>query len=617
MRYLLAEALRERRYDVTTVATGEAALRSYREQPFELVLVDWTLPGISGLDVCRVIRAEPGGEDVVLLVITGRDRPEDLSAVLDAGASDYVAKPFDPDLLRTRLMVAEREAHEAARRRESQEKLRASEAAFRALIEGSPDSVLVSREGVCVYGNPRAASYLGYPVDSIPGIRLETLFHPEERAERGARSKDCLDVGKMTPAKEMRMLRADGAVVVGECIDMPLMYAGEPATITVIRDLTERKQMQSQLLLADRMASVGTLAAGVAHELNNPLAYVLNNLRLTREELQRQSAEPELLREQIDEAIHGAERMGHIVADLKTFSRIGDERTDLVELGDTLQSSINMCWNEIRHRAELIKELGETPPVEINESRLGQVFLNVLINAAQAMPEDRLEDNRIKVRSYTSEDGWAVVEISDTGCGISEEHLNRIFDPFFTTKDISEGTGLGLAICHNIVKRVGGRISVDSEPGRGTTFRLTFPPGKRAVTKPMVRPSRTSHGPKAKVLVVDDEQLVGRSIRRALRGHEVQVLSNGNDAITTLCNGTAPDVVFCDLMMPEVSGMDVFEAVRSRCPELVDRFVFMTGGAFTPKARQFLESTTNVCVEKPFDLARIRDLVRERSQPSS
>jgi len=499
MRSLLCELLRERNYDVVAVETAEEGLAAHRATPFELMLVDWTLPGMSGLDLCRAVRAREGGEDVVILVITGRNRAEDLNTVLDAGASDYLSKPIDAEILGTRLLIAERAIRDSARR------------------------------------------------------------------------------------------------------------------------ALERKDMQSRLVFADRMASVGTLAAGVAHELNNPLMYVLSNLHLTREELEVPSdgAWLDRAKQQVDEAIHGAVRMQNVVRDLKTFSRVDDEQRGNVDVRGVLESSINMCWNQIRHRATLKRDFEPTPLVEVNESRLGQVFLNLLINASQAMPERSVKTNVIVVRTYTNSDGWAVIEVIDNGTGIAPETRGHIFDPFFTTKGVAEGTGLGLSICRNIIQSAGGSIDADSQVDRGTTFRVKLPPSKRSYI-PLVpqAPPLVHAGARARVVVVDDEPLVGRSIRRALRHHDVRVFSSGKEAIDALCSAEPCDVVFCDLMMPEVSGMEVFGRVSERRPEIASRFVFMTGGAFTPQAREFLKQTHMVCLEKPFELHQIRDLVRERAEPA-
>jgi CheY-like chemotaxis protein len=195
--------------------------------------------------------------------------------------------------------------------------------------------------------------------------------------------------------------------------------------------------------------------------------------------------------------------------------------------------------------------------------------------------------------------------------------MSRVFEPFFTTKTISEGTGLGLSICRNIIQEAGGTIQVQSELDRGTTFVVRLPASTRIqVPQTTQAPPTATPGTRACVIVIDDEPLVGRSIRRALRGHEVQVFSSGEEAIERLCSDEPFDVVFCDLMMPAMSGMEVFRRVSEQRPDVAPRFVFMTGGAFTPQAREFLKETPLVCLEKPFELRQIRDLVRDRAAPA-
>jgi len=495
MRGLLCDLLGERDYEVTAVSCAEEALAAHQQSPFHLMLVDWTLPGRSGLELCEEVRSRPGGDDVYIVVITGRNKPEDLRAVLDAGASDYLAKPVDPTVLSTRLLIAERSIAESEARR------------------------------------------------------------------------------------------------------------------------NERQNLESRLAFADRMASVGTLTAGVAHELNNPLMYVLSNLHLTREEIDGDgdAGWMERARQQLDEAIEGAKRMQHIVRDLKTFARADDDQRSNVDLRGVIESSINMCWNEIRHRATLVRDLKNVPFVDANESRLGQVFLNLLVNALQALPDRPIDENRITVRTRAGEDGWVVAEVIDNGSGIEADRANRVFEPFFTTKSVSEGTGLGLAICRNIVQAAGGSIEFRTIPREGTTFTVRLPGSTRAYASPPAqRPTTPERSGRAKVVVIDDEPLVGRSIRRALRGHDVEVYSSGREAIDRLRSGEPFDIVFCDLMMPEVSGIEVYNQVATVVPDLGSRFVFMTGGAFTAPAREFLETTPLLCLEKPFELRQVRELVAER-----
>jgi CheY-like chemotaxis protein len=249
--------------------------------------------------------------------------------------------------------------------------------------------------------------------------------------------------------------------------------------------------------------------------------------------------------------------------------------------------------------------------VNADEGRLTQVFVNLLVNAAQAMPEGRGDEPAITVTTATAQPGWVAVAVTDTGVGIAPELVDRIFEPFFTTKAQGEGSGLGLSVCHGIVTQLGGRIEVTTALGVGSTFRVLLPcieqqPASVVEAAEFVAPSSATIG--LRVLVVDDEPLIGESVRRALVDHDVAVAHSGADAIM-MCERSDYDLVLCDLMMPGLSGIDVFETVRARRPELAGRFVFMTGGAFTPKARSFLERHEGESLSKPFALKELRALV--------
>jgi two-component system NtrC family sensor kinase len=261
-------------------------------------------------------------------------------------------------------------------------------------------------------------------------------------------------------------------------------------------DVTDRKALQAQLVVSDRLAAVGTLAAGVAHEINNPLAFVLSNLSFLAGELQGVSRElppgrTAEMEEVLREASDGAHRVRQIVRDLRTFSRGDDEVATSVNVQAVLESAITMARGELKMRAQIVREYREVPLVEGNEGRFGQVFLNLLINAAQAIPEGRPDRHEVRLVLRHSGDR-VIVEVKDTGVGMAPEVRARIFDPFFTTKPVGEGTGLGLSICHGIVTGFGGEITVESEEGRGSTFRVVLPVAQppRPRESPMVMPPR-------------------------------------------------------------------------------------------------------------------------------
>ncbi len=254
----------------------------------------------------------------------------------------------------------------------------------------------------------------------------------------------------------------------------------EGANTQLAASLRQLQTMQAQLMFTDRLASMGRLAAGVGHEINNPLAFVISNLSYIHKELHRapgtaSEEERQELLTAVSEAKEGAERVRVIVQDLKTLARPDDVGTGKADLKEVLRAAVKIASHEIRRRARLVEELNEVPAVLGNASRLGQVFLNLIINAAQAIPEGHVEQNEVRITVRQPSAARVVVEIRDTGCGIPPENLDRIFDPFFTTKAVGEGTGLGLSLVHSLLTALGGTITVESQVDKGTVFRVSLP----------------------------------------------------------------------------------------------------------------------------------------------
>jgi CheY-like chemotaxis protein len=246
-----------------------------------------------------------------------------------------------------------------------------------------------------------------------------------------------------------------------------------------------------------------------------------------------------------------------------------------------------------------------------DEARLGQVFINLLLNAAQAIPEGLAQQNEIAVALRPSAGGQIVVEVRDTGKGIPQDVLGRIFDPFFTTKPFGQGTGLGLSISQSIVRSLGGDIQVESEVGKGSVFRLFLPVAPPEPAAPSEPPPRepASERRSGAVLIVDDDPLVAKALLRTLAGHDVTVASHGKEALDLLLGGPRFDVIVCDLMMPVMTGMELHAELARRLPEVLERMVFITGGVFTKEAKAFLDQVPNHCLTKPFDPESLRELV--------
>jgi PAS domain S-box-containing protein len=373
----------------------------------------------------------------------------------------------------------------------------------------------------------------------------------------------------------------------------------------------ENARLQAQLVFSERMASMGTLSGGLAHEINNPLSSVLANLSLLEQELPKvlpSTPHSSELLQAVAEAHRGADRVAQIVRGLKVFSRGLDDRLQPLEIAHIADNVLRLLSNELRHRARVVRDFQPVPLVQASEAHIGQVLVNLLLNAAQSIPEGEADRNEVRVSIRSDGPSEVVLEVSDTGAGIAPEILAHVFDPFFTTKPVGSGQGLGLSICHGIVTSIGGRIEAQSVLGAGSTFRVTLPasggaPAHVPTPPPAAAPRR------GRILLVEDDPLVARAVRRTLsRDHEVIFVDGGRSALEALAQDKF-DLVLSDLMMPDMTGMDLHAELSRTHPEVAERMVFLSGGAFTEAAREFLRRVPNPQVEKPFDPQELRALV--------
>ncbi|MDY7228254.1 response regulator [Hyalangium rubrum] len=385
-----------------------------------------------------------------------------------------------------------------------------------------------------------------------------------------------------------------------------------PAVARELREAelrAERRKLQEQVMLSDRLASLGMLAASVAHELNNPLASVMMNLEFSLTNAEEQGNFQESM-EALREAFSCTGLIRDIIRDIKIFSRPEGQHFGPTDLHRVMDSALRMAHNQLFHRAQLVKDYGELPPVYGGEARLGQVFLNLLINAAQAIPEGRRDANEIRV--VTRRVGEQVrVEIRDSGAGIPPQLRERIFEPFFTTKPVGVGTGLGLSICRRLITEMDGSMGVESEPGQGSTFwiLLRVAQGQEVVRE--MRPKSSAQG--LGVLVLDDEAAVGMALHRLLSTrHQVTTFERAQDALAHITSGRRFDAILCDLMMPEMSGAQFHHELERLAPEQARRVIFMTGGTFTEETRAFLRTARNPCMDKPLDIPRLLSLLEAR-----
>ncbi len=618
---------------VTTRTALQAALQ---RETWDIVISDWALPTFNGLEAFQIVREID--RELPFIIVSGTISEENAVEALRAGVQDFVIKGRFARL----APAIVRELREAETRRQKRlaeadlERQRAeterSERLLRNVLQSVPDGVIVvDVEGRIVVWGGGIDAIVRLPRTDLPlsewpshyGVHLADQITIEP-------SDECVLVKGLAGIevdRDERFLR-NAAVPKGIWLSVsgrPLRAADGSirGAVGVYRDVSREKAAQEQLMISDRMASVGMLAAGVAHEINNPLGAALLNLEIVHDILCRPAAKrSELeLEEAMADARSAVARVREIVADLRIFARHEDPSAVRADVRRALESSVRMAWSEIRHRARVVKDYQDVPLVDGSEARLGQVFLNLIVNAAQAIPEGNVDKNMIRVATRTDARGRAVVEVTDTGSGIAPDALSSLFSPFYTTKPPGIGTGLGLPICQRIVTQMGGEIQVDSELGKGATFRVVLPPARRADAAPM--PVHTISRPpvsqrRGRILVVDDEPMLGSAIRRVLASqHDVVTTTRAVDALEHLRSGATFDVIFSDLMMPQVTGMELYSRICNEFPEHASRMIFLTGGAFTQAARDFLANVPNPTLEKPIDRNGLLALVSERVKGSA
>ena len=492
-----------------------------------------------------------------------------------------------------------------------------------ALVESSGDPmVVVDLDRVIQAWNPAAERLFGYGLPEIRRLGLAALTPPELMEEARSAVAEVLGRREHVALETVRLARDGTRIEVRMTLSPVRDRSGSIVGLSaVLRDIREQRRVHARLVRTSRLASVGSLAAGVAHEVNNPLTWTIQNLVSLDRECSRLGshgsvdASPERLGAMVKGALDGARRVQSIASRMEALASVGDELSGPVRINRVMAAALDLTRSQLLTRARVAEDLKLVPAVSANEGQLYLVFVNLFTNAAEAIQGTRPDDEEIGLRCW-SEAGEVIAQVSDSGCGIPDEQTDRIFEPFFTTRTERPGSGLGLSFCQAVVEGLGGVIEVDSQVGRGSVFRIRLPRRRHGITTevvPVERPVEASV--RRRVLVVDDERMLRATLRSVLsRSHDVVTAGSADEAQALLSEPF--DAILCDLQMPGRSGMDLFDWVLAHQPGLARRMVFMTGGVFTREARRFLAARPDGWLRKPFEegdvvlgrvLAEVRD----------
>ncbi|HXB73677.1 MAG TPA: response regulator [Candidatus Acidoferrales bacterium] len=619
----LQQTLAEMGYDAFGIASSsDEAIAVVSGRCPDIVLMDIRIKGPrDGIQTAEILKKS---FDLPVIYLTAHADEATIARAKMTEPHGYLLKPVKSAELQCTIEVSLFK-HQMERR------LRERERWFSTTLRSIADAVVtVDIGGKVTFMNPAAEALIGLrSADAtgkharevlrlVDGPSVEAGETPLETALRMMQPIEVHEAIMLNLATGAHRLIDDSAAPV---IDDKLTLGA----VMVFRDVTEQRKLQKQLEFADRLTSLGTMAAGTAHELNNPLTVIMANAGLVAEEMERHRAElkagvsPQTAERRLDEVARALEdmqssacRMERIVSDLQAFSRPAQETPGLVDLARCVERGVRFTAQEFRYRARLLTRFGHVPPVRADEARLGQVIINLLINAAQSIQAGCADANEVSVTTSTDDEGRAVTEVRDTGAGIPLDVLPRIFDPFFTTKEVGTGTGLGLSICHGIVSSFGGQITVDSQVGKGTTFRVLLPAATIARAGAARSAGKTDRL-RGRILVVDDEEQILRIIGRTLGmdGHEAVCIENAQEALALIERGERFDVIVCDLMMPNMTGMDLYEILLGQDPDLARRVVFISGGATSARAGDFLRSVLNPIISKPFTPKQLLEVIQQ------
>lgn len=468
---------------------------------------------------------------------------------------------------------------------------------------------IVDKAGIILELNQHAADFVAGKKNQIIGRLLLDYICDEEKAFF-TDQHELLLKGNIIPTQDFNIKSLQNQIKTIEFSTLVVTSKNKNLLVYIGKNVTERNDLRKQVLLNAKLATLGVLAAALAHEVNNPLAWILENLTSLEVDLNAFKNTPEKLQieqalKKLIHALQGAESIKNIVASFKDFARNGSAALEPVDLHAILNNVIDMVFYRDKQEIQIEKQFSEEVPDNLlfNAGKLKQVFINLSINAVKAARASKKTQKRICIKTSLHEKNIQI-DFIDNGDGIKPEILQKLFKPFFTTREMGQGSGLGLYISQEIVASMGGSIKVKSTFNEGATFSVCLPKQEAAlISEKKVLNHFMFPVPAKRILIIDDEPNFLNSLKRMLgKEHHITMVLSGKEAMDLLVNKQMNfDLIISDLSMSEVNGMDIYDFIHDQNKKLTERFIFMTGGAYSEETKVFLEKINNECLEKPFD----------------
>lgn len=621
---IMANLLEKEKHHVVTAENGLAALDILTTFTPDIVFLDLVMPHIDGEKLCQIIRGMPKLKDVYIIILSAiaLEREIDINAF---GANACIAKGPLNKMAQKVLLALEKSnqrspaflpdqiiGREDVFPRHITTELLSVKRHFEVILKSMGEGILeITPEGRIVYVNPAVISLINLPENKLLGSNFTDLFQETDR-QRIKSYLAAMDTQPQTVNEEVSLIMNSKQISLRL---LPILDKEDQPIIIILNDLSERKRMEAQFLQAQKMEAIGTLAGGIAHDFNNLLMVIQGNASLMLLNVDPSHPHHEMLTSIVKQVQSGSKLTNQLLG----YARKGRYEVKPIQVNQSVEET-SKAFGRTRKEITIHRELAnDLFPIEGDLGQIEQVLMNLFVNAADAMPRGgdiflktiNIPYGDIRGKLYNPKPGdYVLLTVTDTGMGMDPKTLDRIFEPFFTTKELGRGTGLGLASVYGIIKGHGGYVDVESEEGRGTTFKIYLPASNREIQKTIEVPDHIVKGT-GTILLVDDEEMVLEVGERFLKvmGYQVLTAREGREAIEVYQkHRDTIDLVLLDIIMPNMKGGEVFDRLKEINPEV--KVLLSSGYSIDGEASQILERGGSGFIQKPFDMNQLSQSIR-------